>query len=96
MTRVPETDDETPMIVPINNGRPASPGGTPSNADGPPPAKLLLSPRQAAEALSISERKLWSLTASGEIGCVRIGRMVRYAVQDLHSFIEKQRQATWR
>lgn len=54
--------------------------------------RLLLTPRQAAEALAISPRKLWSLTASGEIRAVRIGRCVRYDVRDLQAAIEELKQ----
>lgn len=51
---------------------------------------LLLTPAQAAETLAISPRKLWSMTASGEIPCLRIGRSVRYPVQDLQRWIDDQ------
>ncbi|QDU56734.1 helix-turn-helix domain-containing protein [Aeoliella mucimassa] len=47
----------------------------------------LLSPKQASEALSISPRKLWTMTASGEITCVRLGRSVRYSVAELHRLV---------
>ncbi len=53
--------------------------------------RLLLTPREAAQALRISERKLWGLTASGEIPCVRIGRSVRYDINDLHAWIEERK-----
>ena len=49
--------------------------------------KLLLTAREAAATLSISERSLWGLTNQGLLRCVRIGRSVRYAVDDLHEFI---------
>jgi excisionase family DNA binding protein len=52
---------------------------------------MLLTVRQAAEALQISERKLWSMTASGEIPRVRIGRSVRYDPIDLRAWIEAQK-----
>ncbi len=48
---------------------------------------LLVSAREAAAALSISERTLWSLTAKGEIPCVRIGRAVRYSRRELEQFV---------
>ena len=51
---------------------------------------LLLTSRQAAEALAISERSLWSKKASGEIAHVRIGRSVRYSVADLQRWIAAQ------
>lgn len=58
--------------------------------DSAKPAALLFTPAQAAEALSISPRKLWSLTASGEIPVVRIGRAVRYPVDRLREWIDAQ------
>jgi excisionase family DNA binding protein len=48
---------------------------------------LLLTSKQAAAFLSISPRKLWSLTASGEIPCVRMGRCVRYRREALLEFV---------
>jgi len=51
---------------------------------------LLWTPKQAAEALAISPRKLWSLTASGEVPHVRIGRSVRYSLDDLQIWIAGQ------
>ncbi len=51
----------------------------------------LLTPRQTATYLSISERKLWSLTNENLVPCIRIGRAVRYTVTDLNLWIESQR-----
>jgi excisionase family DNA binding protein len=48
---------------------------------------LLLKPADAAKALAISPRKLWALTASGEIPHVRIGKCVRYPLSDLQRWI---------
>ena len=53
---------------------------------------LLLTPKQAAEALAISPRKLWGMTASGEISHVRIGRCVRYPVDDLRRWIAEHKE----
>lgn len=50
--------------------------------------QILLRPREAAERLAISERKLWSLTQAGEIKAIRIGRCVRYDLRDLLTWIE--------
>jgi excisionase family DNA binding protein len=47
----------------------------------------LLTTRQAAAYLAISERKLWSLTKEGRIPAVKIGRCVRYDIADLDGFI---------
>ncbi len=58
----------------------------------PSPSKLLLNTRDAAKALSIGLRKLWSLTDCGEIPCVRIGRRVLYDPRDLMTFIDGQKE----
>ncbi len=51
--------------------------------------KLLLSAREAAKALSICEKSLWSATAPrGPVPCVRIGARVLYAVSDLERWID--------
>ena len=50
--------------------------------------KLLYSAKEASLALGISERKLWSLTQSGAIRCVRIDRCVRYDPSDLRAAID--------
>lgn len=54
------------------------------------PAPLLVTARQAARMLAISERKLWSLTTRGDLPRIKLGRSVRYAVSDLLSFIERE------
>lgn len=55
------------------------------------PQVLLVDAREAAKVLALSPRKLWSLTAGGEVPCVRIGRMVRYDPVDLRAWIEAQK-----
>ena len=52
---------------------------------------MLLKPPEAAVALGISPRKLWSMTRAGEIPCVRLGRAVRYDPSDLRAWIERQK-----
>ena len=50
--------------------------------------KLLLTSREAAEALSISGRTLWQMTSPrGPIPVVRIGTSVRYAIEDLAAVV---------
>lgn len=49
--------------------------------------KLAVTAKEAAEMLSISERKLWSLTAAKEIESFRIGRSVRYTVGALENYV---------
>ncbi|HYT87896.1 MAG TPA: helix-turn-helix domain-containing protein [Gemmataceae bacterium] len=56
------------------------------------PLQLLLAPRAAAAALSVSERTLWGLSAPrGPIPVVRLGRSVRYDLRDLEEFIAAQK-----
>jgi len=57
------------------------------------PTRLLLTAREAAVVLSISLRKLWSLTACGSIPSVRIGRSVRYLADDLRAWIDSRKGA---
>lgn len=54
---------------------------------------FLLTAKEAAELLRISQRKLWSLTASGTIPFLRIGRAIRYDAADLRRWIDQQKEA---
>ena len=54
-------------------------------------APMLLRPSEVASILAISPRKLWSLTASGEIPCVKIDRAVRYDREDLRAWIDRRK-----
>ena len=51
---------------------------------------LLWTARDAARALAISERKLWSLTKEGTIPHVKIGRSVRYPADELRDWLAAQ------
>ena len=51
---------------------------------------LLVTARDAAKLLAVSERTLWGLTAAGELPAVRIGRAVRYSVSDLKAWIARK------
>jgi excisionase family DNA binding protein len=52
----------------------------------------LLTRKQAAAWLSISERHLTDLTSSGRIAAIRIGKKaVRYAMSDLQAFTQSCR-----
>jgi len=53
--------------------------------------KLLLTARETADALRISPRKLWPLTAPrGSLPAIRIGRRVLYRLEDLEEFLNNQ------
>lgn len=54
-------------------------------------ARICISGREASAMLSISERTLWSLTRSGQIPAVRMGRLVRYSIADLENFVERSK-----
>ncbi len=57
------------------------------------PGVMLINAREAARLLSISGRTLWTLTNTGELPCVRIGRAVRYDVADLQAWIASCKQS---
>lgn len=61
-----------------------------SAVEQPPPPKLITS-REAAKALAVSERTLWAIAERGEIPVVRIGRSVRYSPDDLSAWITKNK-----
>ena len=74
------------------------------NSNSPPPGacntgrrdrcvidcQLALRPKDAAKALGIGERLLWSKTNAGEIPCVRIGRAVVYPMDLLREYLRGQ------
>ncbi len=55
------------------------------------PINLLLTSPEAAKALAISARTLWTLTKRGEIPSVKIGRAVRYDPADLRAWIDARK-----
>lgn len=56
-------------------------------------SKLLLAVREAAAALSVCEKTLWSMTEPrGDIPCVRIARRVLYDPADLRCWIDAQKK----
>jgi excisionase family DNA binding protein len=57
------------------------------------PAPLLLTPRDAARRLAVSERTLWSLTRAGSIPRIKLGRIVRYDPEDLRKFVDAQKRS---
>ena len=54
--------------------------------------KQLLTSREAARRLSISERTLWALGKSGEIPRVLIGTAVRFDPDDVAELIERKKE----
>ncbi len=63
--------------------------------DTPAVAKLLLTVREAARALSVSPRTLWAITAPrGPIRSVRLRGRVLYSPEELRLWITKQQEAS--
>ena len=60
---------------------------TTADNNGDPPV-LALKPIDAARAIGISTRLLWSMTNRGEIPCVRIGRRVVYPLHLLREWLD--------
>lgn len=57
------------------------------NANGP-----LLTVRQAAAALAVSERSVWTLTSDGTLPCVRLAKkIVRFDWADILKLIETRK-----
>jgi excisionase family DNA binding protein len=56
------------------------------------PLAPLLTVRETADLLRISERTLFTLTKSGEIPTIRIGRGVRYDERDLAEWVNRKKQ----
>ena len=54
---------------------------------------LALRPREAAPALGISERTLWSLTKEGKIPHIRCGRSILYPVDSLRDWLAASAKA---
>ena len=59
-------------------------------APAPVLPRLALRPSEAAKALGISEKFLWSLTSKGSLPCVRIGSRVTYFVHHIQRWADSQ------
>ena len=57
-------------------------------------SKRLWTRREAAAAMRICERTLWTLTDPGRLTCIRIGRAVRYDPEDVYAWIRTQKTAS--
>ena len=62
--------------------------------ENPNSSQMALRPKDAAKALGISTRHLWTLTAQGHIPCVRVGsgkrQLVLYPVEVLRVWLASQ------
>jgi excisionase family DNA binding protein len=69
-------------------------GETASVTDGVSgdPVAPLLTYKQAARVLGVTERTVWTLVHRGALQAVRFGRSVRIDPADLRAFIERSKQ----
>ncbi len=78
---------------PENIGPIVSPPGESKTAEQQRSAavpRLALRPKEAAAALSIGERLLWSMTNRGEIPHIKLGKCVLYPVAELERWLSEQ------
>ncbi len=61
-----------------------------SNNNMPQPITQLVSRKEVAAILGISERTVWSMTNAGEIPCVRIRKRVLYRLSHIQQYIEEK------
>jgi excisionase family DNA binding protein len=54
------------------------------------PNTLAMRPREAAKAIGISERTLWSWTHNNEIPHIRMGKAILYPVDALRRWLESR------
>ena len=52
-------------------------------------AVQLMTAKEAAALLAVSERTLWTLTKAGTIPCIRLGRSIRYRLSELAATLAK-------
>jgi excisionase family DNA binding protein len=53
--------------------------------------RRLIGTKEVAEYLGISTRHLWTITNSGQIPSIRMGKSVRYDPVDIDAYIERCR-----
>ncbi len=54
-----------------------------------PLEEFLLSSRETAQRLAISERHLFELTRTGQMPCVRVGKCLRYSVETIRAWVRR-------
>ena len=56
--------------------------------------KILMRPRETAEALGIGLSKTYQLLATGELPSIRVGRNIRIPVDALKAWIQERQEKT--
>jgi len=54
--------------------------------------RLLISRPEAAAALAVCEKTIYNMVQNGDLPEIKIGKSVRYSVDDLKAWIENQKQ----
>lgn len=70
----------------VTRVQPAEAGSAPT---GSAHTRLLVDRREAARLLSLSERTLFTLTKNGQLPSKRIGRSIRYSVDELSAWLSE-------
>lgn len=52
----------------------------------------LWTPRQAAMAIGVSDRTLWTMQRRGELPVVKVGRLNKFDPKDIEDFINRNRK----
>lgn len=55
--------------------------------------RTLLTPKEVAERLAVSETTVHRLVARGELPAIRVGRQWRFAPADVESYLARTREA---
>lgn len=58
----------------------------------PTTPRLLLSTKEVADALGVSERHVKNLMYSGALPSITLGRLRRIYIGDLHAYIDERRE----
>jgi excisionase family DNA binding protein len=53
--------------------------------------RRLLDRKETAAYLAISDRHLWAITDRGDLPCIKLGRTVRYAIEDIEAYLKRSR-----
>ncbi|NLZ05581.1 MAG: helix-turn-helix domain-containing protein [Phycisphaerae bacterium] len=56
----------------------------------PAPEPLLVNAKQAGRMLSVCERTIFNLVGRGELRPIRIGKSIRFSIEDLKAWIARQ------
>lgn len=73
-----------PMVAPLDEAK------TTDLEQAAAVPQLALRPKDAARSLGVGARMLWTMTASGQIPHVRLGRRILYPLRELQDWLTKR------